>query len=147
LFPDPAEQTIIEHAAIPAAEKDRGITSLRQLAPEACQPMTVGGLAAIVADAVDREMARVERRGELLERSFLARTRRTFEQNDCASAVRDLGQLQLANMLAQRGKSSVMICRRSVDRHAQNLPRRPKRGNQPKRTFTILGQSDRPRRS
>ena len=66
--------------------------------------MALGGLAPVVRGRMDGVMARVERGGELLQRSLLARALGTFEQDDRAAAVGDLGQLQLAEMLAQRGE-------------------------------------------
>ena len=48
------------------------------------------------------EVARVERGRELFQRIFLARAFRSFEQDDRATAVRDLRQLQFAQMIAHR---------------------------------------------
>ena len=57
-------------------------------------------------------MAGVERRGELLQRILLARALGAFEQDDRAAAVGDLRQLQLAEMLAQRGERRCSIAAR-----------------------------------
>jgi hypothetical protein len=46
-------------------------------------------------------MARIEGGGELLQRALLAGTVGPFKQDDGASAICNLGQLQLPELLAQ----------------------------------------------
>ena len=74
--------------------------------------MALGGLAPVVAGAMDRVMAGVEGGRELPQRMLLARAFGPFEQDDRAAAVGDLGQLELAQMLAQRGQRRFKIAAR-----------------------------------
>jgi hypothetical protein len=52
---------------------------------------------------VDVDVARVEGGGELFERMLLACAVGTFEDDQCAAAVSNLRQLELAQLLAQSG--------------------------------------------
>ena len=54
-------------------------------------------------------MAGIERGRELFQRMLLGGALQAFEQDDRAAAVRDLRQLQLAEMVAQRPKRRVQI--------------------------------------
>lgn len=74
--------------------------------------MAIRPLSAIIADAVDRIVARVERSGELLQRIFLAATFRTLEQDDGTSPVKQLRKLKLAQMLTQGGERKLLIAGR-----------------------------------
>ena len=50
------------------------------------------------------EMAGIEGSCLLLQRKLLARPFRSFEQDDRAAPMRDLGELKLAQMIPQRAK-------------------------------------------
>ena len=97
-----AEHAVVEHAAVPAAEEDRRVSGARELAPEAREPMPLAGLAPVESGRMDHKVARIERGRELPQRKLLRRALRPFEQDDRAAAMRDLRQLELGQMLAQR---------------------------------------------
>src|SRR5205085_8599784 len=93
-------------------EEYRGVAGRRKLAPEARQPVALGGFAAIVARTVDGVMARVEGGGELSQRILLAGALGPFEDDDGTPAMRDLRQLELAPMGAQRCQHRFKIAAR-----------------------------------
>ena len=129
-----AEHAVVEHAAVPAAIEDRGLARARQLAPETGQPMAFARLAPVVSGRVNREVTWVECGCDLLQRRFLARAVGPFEQDDGALAERDLRKLQLAELLAQRGKRRIRHTNSMIgdqNLHATRLSARRNRHNAP----------------
>ena len=63
--------------------------------------------AAIERGGINDKVTRIESSCELLQCKLFPRAVRTLEQDDGASAVRDLRQLQLREMLSKRGKRGI----------------------------------------
>ena len=71
--------------------------------------MAFGRLAALAAGPMHGKMTRIERSCELAQRLPLSGPVRPFEKDDRTSAVHDLRQLQLREMIAKRHKRGVII--------------------------------------
>ena len=69
------------------------------MAPKTCQPMTFAGLPPVVIGYMRNEVARVECRPDLPQRMFLAGSCKPFEKDDGTTAMRDLRELKLAEMV------------------------------------------------
>src|SRR3546814_1938353 len=82
-----------EHAAVPAAVKDRNFARSRQPLPEAPEEMACLFLRARRADRPHLEISRVELRGQPLDHPALARRIPAFEHDDAALAVGDMRRL------------------------------------------------------
>src|SRR3546814_18386314 len=76
-----------EHAAVPAAVKDRNFARSRQPLPEAPEEMACLFLRARRADRPHLDISRVELRGQPLDDPALARRIPAFEHNAAALAV------------------------------------------------------------
>jgi hypothetical protein len=61
--------------------------------------MTFIRLATVVSRGMDKEMARIESGGQLLQDELLGGPLRSFEQDDRTASVRDLRELQFAKMI------------------------------------------------
>lgn len=61
--------------------------------------MTFIRLATVVSRRMDKEMARIESGGQLLQDELLCGPLRSFEQDDRTAPVRDLRELQFAKMI------------------------------------------------
>jgi hypothetical protein len=109
LVVDSAQYAVVKHAPVPAAKEDRSLSGRRKLAPKWRQPMTFGGFATLVADAVHRIVTGVECGGELLQRIFFAGAFDPFEKDDRPSAVDELRELQFRDVLAQGCKSQILV--------------------------------------
>ena len=83
--------------------------------------MALRGFAAVVECAVHRGVAGIERSGELAERGLLSRPLRPLENDDCAPAMDDLRQLELTDMLAQRGKRGLLVALHGCDQTNDQL--------------------------
>jgi hypothetical protein len=66
--------------------------------------MTVIGLAAVEAGGMDAKVTGVEGAHQLLQRMFLCRALRTFEQDDRTPPMRNLRQLPFRDAIAKRAK-------------------------------------------
>jgi hypothetical protein len=71
--------------------------------------MSFSGLAAIAASCVHGVMTRVECCGELPQRSLLAGSVRSFEQDDGPTPVDDLRDLEVGQPVTKRRKRRLMI--------------------------------------
>src|SRR3954451_18046083 len=103
------QDAIVEHSSVPAAEEDRSVPGARQLPPEAREPMAFGSFAAIVAHAMHRQVAGVESGDELPQNVLFASPFRTFEKDNRSPTMGDLRQLQLRQLIAERGEFAVKL--------------------------------------
>src|SRR4029078_1669831 len=87
--------------------------------------MAFAGFTPIERSRMYHAMTGVEGRDELLQRELFRRPLKPFEQDDRTAAVRDLGTLQLADMVAKRGEA--FIATAAGDAAALGYPLRHKR--------------------
>ena len=66
--------------------------------------MALARFPAIITGRMDGEMTRVEGSSDFLESPFLRRALQSFEEDYRTPAVRDLGKLQLTDMITQGGE-------------------------------------------
>src|SRR5947209_13133996 len=59
------QDAVVEDPPVPTAKEDCRVAGARQLPPETRQPMTFGGFATVVANAMHRHLAGIESRDEL----------------------------------------------------------------------------------
>ena len=93
-----AGEPLVRDVSIPAAVEQRTGTCAGQAAPVSGEPVAilVGG-----GQAVSGEGAWIPGAGKAADRAALAARIPTLEQDDCAAAVRDLGELEVRQPIGQ----------------------------------------------